>query len=86
VLDVLRQISAEMGIDLMPHDLSVHHVGGESAVSFHCALPPDTPITDAHKLTERIESALRARLSGLGRVVIHVETPEKGETKDPAAM
>ena len=82
MLDVLRQVSAEMGIDLAPHDLSVHHVGDESSISFHCVLPADIPVTDAHNLTERVETALRARLSGLGRVVIHVETPEQPESPD----
>jgi cation diffusion facilitator family transporter len=58
------------------HDISVQRTDDELAVSFHCTLDPATKITDAHVLTERIESHLRKRISNLGRVVIHVEPPE----------
>ena len=33
----------------------------------------DTPITDAHAITEQVESVLRGQVPNLGRVVIHVE-------------
>ena len=58
------------------HDLNVQLADDELAVSFHCTFDPATKITDAHVLTERIESHLRKRISNLGRVVIHVEPPE----------
>ena len=58
------------------HNVNVQLADGELAVSFHCTLDPATKITDAHVLTERIESHLRKRISNLGRVVIHVEPPE----------
>ena len=38
-------------------------------------MEPNLPISDAHKLTVQLESALRAQLPELGRVVIHVEPP-----------
>jgi divalent metal cation (Fe/Co/Zn/Cd) transporter len=47
-------------------------------VTFHCTVDPTLPITDAHSLTERIESQLRNQVNNLGRVVIHVE-PANGE-------
>ena len=56
-----------------PHDVRVQLVGGELAVSFHCALDPATAITEAHSLTVRLEEHLRRRVPRLGRVVIHVE-------------
>lgn len=59
-----------------PHDVRVQLTGGELAVSFHCTLDAGTAITDAHDLTVRLEEYLRTRISGLGRVVIHVE-PDK---------
>ena len=58
------------------HDIRVQRTGDELAVSFHCTLDPATKITDAHVLTEQIESHLRKEISNLGRVVIHVEPPE----------
>jgi cation diffusion facilitator family transporter len=56
-----------------PHDVRVQHAGGELAVSFHCTLDASTAITEAHDLTVRLEEYLRAHVSGLGRVAIHVE-------------
>ena len=61
------------------HDVKVQLAGGELAVSFHCTLDPATKITDAHVLTEQIESHLRQQIPNLGRVVIHVEPPEGEE-------
>jgi cation diffusion facilitator family transporter len=60
-----------------PHDVKVVEVGGELAVSFHCALPPSTAITVAHDLTLRLEDYLRAKVANIGRVVIHVEPTEE---------
>jgi len=60
-------------LSVKPHDVRVQLVGGEMAVSFHCALAPATAITDAHDLTVRLEKHLHESVAGLGRVVIHVE-------------
>ena len=63
-------------LPVKPHDVRVQQVGGELAVSFHCALDASTAITEAHELTVRLEEYLRAHVPGLGRVAIHVE-PDK---------
>jgi cation diffusion facilitator family transporter len=77
VLDVLRELARDESLRCDPHDVTVRRSGDELAVSFHCALDPDTAITTAHALTERVERGLRARLPGLGRVAIHVEPLKK---------
>lgn len=61
-----------------PHDVRVQLAHGEFAVSFHCTLDAATAITEAHDLTVRLEEHLRARVPGLGRVVIHVEPGKPG--------
>jgi len=73
VIEVLRELARDESLHCDPHEITVRRSGDELGVSFHCALEPDTAITEAHALTERVERALRARLPGLGRVVIHVE-------------
>jgi cation diffusion facilitator family transporter len=60
-------------LPVRPHDVRVQLTGGELAVSFHCTLDAGTAITEAHDLTVRLEEYLRAHVSDLGRVVIHVE-------------
>jgi len=76
VRGAIREFFVKCGLPIEPHDVKVQSTGSELAISFHCPMPPDTAITDAHQLTERLESHLRARLEGVGRVVIHVEPDE----------
>jgi cation diffusion facilitator family transporter len=70
---IVANLSEETGLQCRPHDVTVRRAGGELQVTFHCLMKADTPITDAHAITERIESVLRSQVPNLGRVVIHVE-------------
>ena len=73
LMQVLESLPEEVGIPCQPHDLVVNRVAGELSVSFHCIVDGELPITEAHSLTEKVESVLRAQVPNLGRVVIHVE-------------
>jgi len=73
VREALSAAFAEIDPRVGPHDLRVTDAANELHVSFHCAMCPQTSITEAHELTERLEQGLRARLARIGRVVIHVE-------------
>ena len=70
---IVENLSDETGLQCHPHDLTVRRAGGELQVTFHCTMEADTPITDAHAITEQVESVLRGQVPNLGRVVIHVE-------------
>gem|GEM_PF-4319787 len=63
----------------LPIYVVVHPGEGGAVVSLHCTLEADLAITAAHDFTERLESALRARLPGVARVVVHVEPPDYRE-------
>lgn len=76
VLKAIREVTTRPGLECRPHEVSVRRVGRELFVSFHCALPAQTAIAEAHALTTEVEHALRSRLPGLGRIVIHVEPIE----------
>jgi cation diffusion facilitator family transporter len=69
----LSEFSEETGTSCDFHDILVRCVTDEITVAFGCTLSQETPVTDAHDLTERIEQFLRARVPNLGRVIIHVE-------------
>jgi cation diffusion facilitator family transporter len=77
VLDVLHEIAHDETLRCDPHNVTVRREGDELGVSLHCGVDPNTAITAAHALTERVERGLRARLPSLGRIVIHVEPLEK---------
>jgi cation diffusion facilitator family transporter len=70
---IIENLSEETGYHCHPHDVTVRRADDELQLAFHCTLDASTPITDAHTVTERIESLLRSQVPNLGRVVIHVE-------------
>jgi len=76
VLSALAQLQREIPGGWQPHDVAVRQDTDGAAVSLHCLLAADLAITEAHDFTERVERALRRRLPGLARVVIHVEPPD----------
>ena len=55
------------------HRVLVRRLQDELSLSLHCQMAPDTSIEEAHELSQQMESALRARIPQLGRVVIHME-------------
>jgi divalent metal cation (Fe/Co/Zn/Cd) transporter len=73
---VLEQLTRETGIMCQPHEIMLRRAGGELQLAFHCLMEPGTPITEAHKMTERVESLLRQEVPDLGRVLIHLEPRE----------
>jgi cation diffusion facilitator family transporter len=73
---VIKTLAENLGVECRPHDVIVNRVAGGLSLSFHCTLNGDVAIAEAHSLTEKFETALRAQVPGLGRVVIHVEPPE----------
>lgn len=76
LMEVVKEVCEDNQVNCLPHDMKVHRVSGEISLSFHCIMNGDASITDAHAMAERLESALRAQVPSLGRVVIHVEPPE----------
>jgi divalent metal cation (Fe/Co/Zn/Cd) transporter len=76
VLAALARLQREIPGGWQPHDVAVRQEADGAAVSLHCLLAADLAITEAHDFTEEVERALRRRLPGLARVVIHVEPPD----------
>ncbi len=55
------------------HDTLIYDVAGKRNLDLHLELPGETPLTEAHALTERIESDLRHEFPTLGAIHIHVD-------------
>jgi divalent metal cation (Fe/Co/Zn/Cd) transporter len=60
------------------HDLRTRTAGRATFIDFHLVVPGAMSVADAHRICDRIESALEEEISG-SEVVIHVE-PE-GEAR-----
>ncbi|MGB8648796.1 MAG: cation-efflux pump [Anaerolineae bacterium] len=83
VMRVLEKLPQELGVDFQPHAVRMHYSDGQVSIAFHSVVAPQTSITDAHALTERIEQSLRTQLPALGRVVIHIEPSREECEKVP---
>jgi len=46
-------------------------------VSLHCALPGEMPLSEAHRISTRLETLLRMEIPGMERAVIHTEPVEE---------
>jgi cation diffusion facilitator family transporter len=73
IIAAIHRITEENDMHCEPHDIVVHRLGNELSVSFHCLQAAETPIIDAHEITEKIERELREQVPSLRRVVIHLE-------------
>jgi divalent metal cation (Fe/Co/Zn/Cd) transporter len=80
VQQVVGEVTREMGMVCQPHDVETTASEDGVTLSCHCAVDAAVSLTEAHRLTEQFESALRARLPSLGRVIIHIEPIEAEPT------
>ena len=62
VIEAVQRITEQSDLHCEPHDINVHRLGNELSVSFHCLQAADTPIIDAHDVTEKIERELREQV------------------------
>ncbi len=60
------------------HDLRTRHSGRFTFVEFHLVVPGDMTVTQAHKICDRVEAALKAELDA-AVITIHVEPEGKAK-------
>ena len=59
------------------HDLVVRSERGAISISLHVLVKGATPITEAHALSAALEECIRAQVSNVGQVLIHVEPADE---------
>jgi cation diffusion facilitator family transporter len=62
-----------------PHNIVVEHIEGEGQgyrVFLEAYIDPETPVSEAHALADRLEHELSQRLEGVVDVFVHLEPPE----------
>jgi cation diffusion facilitator family transporter len=55
------------------HDMFIYEANGRRCVDLHLELPGNTPLAEAHAITERIESDLHKEFPQLGAIHSHVD-------------
>lgn len=74
---IVLDVAKAAGVICDPHEIDVEDAAGELAVSFHCAVDPGMDLDAAHRLTESFEHALKSGVPRIGRVLVHIEPPER---------
>jgi len=69
---LLRDVSRQVP-DMTCHDLKVYREGNRLVLALHCDLDGKRTVAEAHRLSSKLEEALRRGNSEIARVQIHVE-------------
>jgi len=70
---------------IQAHDIRTRHAGRATFIEFHLVVPGTMTVMDAHDICDRIEAAVRARITG-SDIVIHVEPEHKAKTRGAVAV
>ena len=73
-------IRGAAGGALEAHDLRTRNAGRMTFVDFHLVVPGDQTVSDAHRICDRIEAAIRAEV-GEAVISIHVEPDWKAKQR-----
>jgi len=55
------------------HNILIRRQGERLSVSLHCGFDRDLPVIEAHRLSSRIEEALKAEIPAVDQVLVHTE-------------
>ena len=60
------------------HNILVREQGGRFAVSLHCGFDRNLPVIEAHRLSSRIEEAIKKDIPAIEHVLVHTEPAVPG--------
>ncbi len=60
------------------HNILVRRQGDRLSVSLHCGFDPNLPVIEAHRLSSRIEEALKREIAAIDQVLVHTEPEFRG--------
>ncbi|MBP7707394.1 MAG: cation-efflux pump [Candidatus Aminicenantes bacterium] len=76
LVDRVREVTDGIAGPGRCHNILVRRQAGRLAVSLHCGFDGNLPVVEAHRLSSRIEEALKAAMPAIERVLVHTE-PER---------
>jgi cation diffusion facilitator family transporter len=77
VRQTVEAVVVQIAGDGKGHNISLRRLGGGWYLSMHLDLLPALNLAEAHRVTTRIESELRARIPHLEQVTVHTEPAER---------
>jgi cation diffusion facilitator family transporter len=80
---IARAVEAVEGVRAV-EKLGVRRLGLDHYVDLHVQADPEMPLRDAHMLSGRVKGAIKAAVSGVARVLIHMEPLEGKPARRPS--
>lgn len=65
--------AAQVGVVKDVHNVRIRATSIGLIVNFHCRLPPDMPVTEAHAAVDQLEREIRSLHPNVGRIIGHAE-------------
>jgi cation diffusion facilitator family transporter len=73
LVERVRRITDAVAGRACCHNILVRRQGDRVAVSLHCGFDRNLPVIEAHRLSSRIEEALKKELPAIDHVLVHTE-------------
>lgn len=73
----ITKIAKESGLVFDVHDVVARRIAEQLHITLHCLLEPDMSVEESHSNVTRLEHLIKQDISGVKRVVIHVEPKVK---------
>lgn len=74
-----RVLLIALKLKIPVHHVTVHSIGDKLSVSLDMEVDQSLPLSDAHEIATRLESAIRAEFGGETEVETHIEPMETGQ-------
>jgi len=78
---LIMNLPREINVKCEIHEINLMKEKNSLNISFHCMIPGNTTVYDAHQLTEKMENSLRSKITNLENVIIHIEPLETKGSK-----
>lgn len=74
-----RVLLIALKLKIPVHHVTVHSIGDKLSVSLDMEVDADLPLSEAHEIATRLETAIRAEFGGETEVETHIEPMETGQ-------
>ena len=78
LVERVRRITDAVAGRACCHNILLRRQGDRLAVSLHCGFDRDLPVIEAHRLSSRIEEALKNEVPEIDQVLVHTEPEAQG--------
>ncbi len=78
LVERVRRITDTVAGGACCHNVLIRRQGDRLAISLHCTFARDLPVIEAHRLSSRIEEALKKEIPETDQVLVHTEPEDAG--------